>query len=190
MYSPLELRDTCSYILSSHYSQTKRPYSLLLPLFPFPSWQIHLLAQSIINSVRYWFWLRGWVLISDSHWLTISPLSAPSLSLHILYTRQIFSQTIIGGLVSIYLHWESCLAKGGGPCRLSQIKVSSRIMPMTPCPPSYPRSLASLRDILSNFFSLFPSLLSLHLILLTSSPSHTLSHPVPSLHLPCLVSVE
>ena len=74
--------------------------------------------QSIINSVRGWCLPMEWNSIWGSHFLAIPSVSALSLSFHILQAGNILSQKFCKWVVVLILHWESCLATGGGHYRI------------------------------------------------------------------------
>ena len=107
----------------------------------------------------------------------------------ILQAGHIWGQRFMGELVSLSLHWESCLAIGGDHFRFRNPHCQKPKLESLSCThwsfPN-PRSLASSRDdfphSISIHFLAFIPWLSLYLIPPPHSSSHDLSYSIPSSH--------
>lgn len=82
--------------------------------------------QSIIYSAKDWFLSMGQKSNWASHWLVIPPVWALFLSLHFLFQDKSVANVFLSGLVSLFIHWESCL--------VTEVATSGSIFPTAGLP--------------------------------------------------------
>lgn len=75
-------------------------------------------SQSVINSVRDWHllmgWVSSWVGYCLAYFLSIFFILCPCISCR---QDKFWIESFVGRLVSLSLHWDSCLAEGGSQFR-------------------------------------------------------------------------
>ena len=122
-------------------------------------------------------------------------LAIPSL-LHrcpcVSFRQEIFGvKSFLGGLISLALHWESCLATESYLVRFYLPSVMSQLRSPTLIPQCYlhPSSLETLRDSTSHHkpsscrFVFIPMVLYLSLLFLTPAPDPFIPFLTPLLHI-------